>query len=402
MIDLQPFFEIHERMLSSTPESFKRYAYYRINWEDRLLGIVGARGCGKTTLLLQKILEKRGVDCLYISADNPLVLKESIYAIGDAFFKIGGKTLIVDEAHRQTGWSNDIKALYDAHPTKQIYFSGSSKFSVLMGTADLSRRAVLHELKHLSFREFVNLETGSDFSAVSPEELLQNHRVMSNTMLRFEPLKLFREYLRVGSYPFRIASDSYYERLLNVLDKSIYQDVVQENSLRGEAASVAKKIIAFVATSVVPSISPESLSRDLGISKVTLYAYLDSLERAGVLRRVPPCGRGLKGLRSGSKVFLGETNIYYALGLSQWNLESNMGTIREAFFVSQVSHLGICVPKNGDFALRLKDTEIVFEIGGAHKGKKQLRDVPNGIVLRDGIETGFGNVVPLYLLGFLY
>ena len=402
MVDLQPFFEIQERLLSSVPIKFKRYAYASINWDDPLLGIVGARGCGKTTLLLQRILEKGQKGFLYISGDNPLVLREGIYGIGDTFFKLGGKTLVVDEAHRQPGWANDIKALHDSHPGKQIHFSGSSKYSVVKGTADLSRRAVLNELRHLSFREFINLERGEDFPALRVSELLENHINISRRLQKLQPLELFRDYLRTGSYPFRLSYASYYERLLNTLDKSIYQDVVEQDSLRGEAAAIIKKIIAFVATSVVPSISPESLCKELGITKVTLYTYLDSLERAGVLRRVLPCGRGVKGMRSGSKVFLGETNIYYALGLSQWNLEANMGTIREAFFVSQVSHLGICVPSSGDFSLREEDKEITLEVGGPDKGRRQLKDSSNGFVLRDGIEIGFENIIPLFLLGFLY
>jgi len=402
MVDLQPFVEIQERLLNSVPIAFRRYAYALIDWDDRLLGIIGARGCGKTTLLLQRILEKGQKGILYISGDNPLVLKEGIYAIGDAFFKLGGKTLVVDEAHRQPGWANDIKALHDAHPEKQIYFTGSSRYSVVKGAADLSRRAVLNELRHLSFREFVNLEEVEDFPVLSISNLLDDHRKISNKLQKLQPLKLFREYLRTGSYPFRLSYGSYYERLLNTLDKSIYQDVVEQDSLRGEAASIIKKIIAFVGSSVVPSISPESLCKELGISKVTLYSYLDSLERAGVLRRVLPCGGGLKGMRSGSKVFLGETNLYYALGLSQWNLEANMGTIREAFFASQVNHLGLCVPSRGDFSVRVKDKEITFEVGGPDKGRRQLKDAQNGFVLRDGIEIGFDNIIPLLLFGFLY
>jgi predicted AAA+ superfamily ATPase len=402
MVDLQPFFEIQQRLFSSVPTEFKRYAYELIDWNDPLLGIVGARGCGKTTLLLQKILEKGQKGFLYISGDNPLVLREGIYAIGDTFFKLGGKTLVVDEAHRQPGWANDIKALHDSHPGKQIHFSGSSRYSVVKGTADLSRRAVLSELRHLSFREFVNLEKGENFPALSISELLENHINISRKLQKLQPLELFREYLRTGSYPFRLSYGSYYERILNTLDKAIYQDVVEQDSLRGEAATVIKKIIAFVATSVVPSISPESLCKELGITKVTLYSYLDSLERAGVLKRVLPCGRGIKGMRSGSKVFLGETNLYYALGLSQWNLEANMGTIREAFFVSQVSHLGICVPASGDFTLKEKNKEITFEVGGSEKGRRQLKDSSNGFVLRDGIEIGFENIIPLFLFGFLY
>ena len=402
MVDLQPFFEIQGRLLSSVPIEFKRYAYASINWDEPLLGIVGARGCGKTTLLLQRILEKGEKGFLYISGDNPLVLREGIHDIGDTFFKLGGKTLVVDEAHRQPGWANDIKALHDSHPGKQIYFTGSSRYSVLKGTADLSRRAVLNELRHLSFREFVNLEKGESFPPLKLSELLEDHMEFCSKLQKLEPLELFSEYLRIGSYPFRLSYESYYERLLNTLDKSIYQDVVEEDSLRGEAAAIIKKIIAFVATSVVPSISPESLCKELGITKVTLYSYLDSLERAGVLRRVLPCGRGVKGMRSGSKVFLGETNLYYALGLSQWNLEANMGTIREAFFVSQVSHLGICVPASGDFTLKEKNKEITFEVGGSDKGRRQVKNSPNGFVLRDGIEIGFGKFIPLFLFGFLY
>lgn len=401
MVELQPFFEVQERLLESVPLKSRRYLFDRIAWNLPLLGIVGARGCGKTTMLLQRVIEEGPDRVLYISADNPLVLKEGIYAIGDTFFKLGGELLVVDEVHRQSQWSNQIKGLADAFPGKRIFFSGSSKFVILLSTADLSRRVKFFELKHMSFREFLNWELETDLRSIEWPELISNHARITKDLKQIEPLKMFRNYLKRGSYPFG-REEFYYDRLMNVIDKSIYSDIIEDGSLKGEAAMTMKKVIAFLATSKIPSISPEKISRELGITKPTLYNYLDSLERAGIIRRIPPCGSGFKGMRSGAKTFLAEPNLYYALAQSHWSREENMGTIREAFFASQVTNMPVCVPEKGDFLVRSSNIDVVVEIGGPSKGTSQIRETGTGVVMRDGIETGFGNIIPLYLAGFLY
>lgn len=403
MISLDVYFEIQDRLLDSVSTRFRRYLYTAINWNARMIGLTGFRGVGKTTLLLQRLADElKGTSgFLYISADNPLVLKDGLYNIGNIFFKYGGKLLVVDEAHRYPGWSSELKALYDAFPNKKIIFTGSSTMEILRGKADLSRRAVIYNLNVLSFREYLQIRTGDRIEPVKLDELLINHRKISASLLHYEPLKFFSEYLQQCAFPYFVEGD-YYNRVLNTLDKVIYDDILGVNGIKPEGAATIKRLIAFLATSTVPKISAEKLCNALGITKPTLYNYLDLMERVRLITRVPPEKIGRKFLRSGAKVFLSNPNTYYALSRPIWSLEANVGTIREAFFVSQFSSYSITVPDVGDFSIRFNGKRMVFEIGGPGKNIQQIKNEENAFVLKDGIETGHAQIIPLYLIGMMY
>ncbi|MEA2065517.1 MAG: AAA family ATPase [Thermotogota bacterium] len=403
MIKLDAYFEIQDRLMDSISKKFKRYLYSKIDWKARMIGLTGYRGVGKTTLLLQKLadMDVSNSESLYISADNPLVLNDGIYNIGDTFFKHGGKLLVVDESHRYPGWSLELKALYDSFPNKKIIFTGSSSMEIMKGKADLSRRTLIYKLNILSFREYVQIRTGDTISPVKLEEILRNHNKIAKSLLHYEPLRFFSEYLREGAYPYFIEGN-YYNRLLNTLDKIIYDDILGISDIKPEGAATIKRLIAFLATSKVPRISPEKLCRSLNITKPTLYNYLDLMEKVLLINRVPPEKIGHKYLRSGAKVFLNNPNIYYALNQPAWSLEKHLGTIRESFFVNQLVQQTITAPDAGDFTIRKNGQFIVFEIGGKKKDTKQIKDMENGYVLNDDIETGRGQNIPLYLMGLLY
>lgn len=403
MMELDSYFEIQDRLLESVSMRFRRYLYSKIDWEARMIGLTGYRGVGKTTLLLQKLasIPASNFQFLYISADNPLVLNDGIYNIGDVFFKHGGKLLIVDEAHRFPGWSIELKALYDSFPNKKIIFTGSSSIEIMKGKADLSRRALIYNLNVLSFREYIQIRTGEIISPTNLDALLKNHRKIGRSMLQYEPLKLFSKYLKEGAFPYFIEGN-YHSKLLNTLDKIIYNDILGVNNIKSEGASTIKRLIAFLATSKLPKISPEKLCKSLNITKPTLYNYLDLMEQVLLINRIPPEKIGHKYLRSGAKVFLNNPNVYYSLNKPAWSLETNLGTIRESFFVSQLIHHTIASPDAGDFAIRKNGRRIVFEIGGKDKTSKQISNEEDAYVLKDGIETGHGQAIPLYLIGMIY
>ena len=396
-MNLENYISIQNRLIDTIPLTFKRSLYHQIPWEKRLIGIYGPRGVGKTTLLLQHCIEQlHSEEYLYVSADNPLVLRDGLYAIGDSFFKYGGKVFVVDEVHRMDQWATEIKALYDAFPQKQIIFSGSSSFKLLGGNTDLSRRVLFFKMDVLSFREFLNFRSGTNFGEISLEELINKHVAMAKEVQKYEPLKHYVAYLKMGCFPTQEKEAYFYSRLINIIDKSLTEDIPGDISINN--VSILKKIIAFLATSTVPKVSPTNLSKELTISKNTLYAYLDLLEKSGLIRKYLPHGAGKRKLRSGEKVFLSSPNFYYALYHSQWQSNSNSGTIREAFFSSQADFLGLEIPSKADFVV---NNHIFFEIGGPSKTEKQIASLENGYLLKDGIEIGFGKHIPLFLAGFL-
>jgi len=397
VMNLEKFFDIQNRIASTTPLSFKRSLYNKIPWQKRMLGIYGPRGVGKTTMILQYCIENLKQDeYLYLSGDNPFVSIEGIYNIGDYFFKYGGKTLIVDEVHRLDNWSSHVKALYDAFPGKRIIISGSSAYKLLGGNADLSRRVLFYKLDILSFREYIHFFLDTGFPEISFEEMVFNHAEIARSVQKIEPLKHFRDYLRHGCFPMQEEEVYLFKRFMNIIDKSLYEDVADD--IKNKNVSVLKKILAFFATSTVPSVSPNKLSNDLDISKVTLYHYLDLIERAGLLRKYLPFGSGKKKIRSGEKVFLSNTNFYYALFETQWKQSENKGTLREAFFTSQADFLGLEIPERADFVV---NGRTFIEIGGKSKTAKQIAGMEDAYLLKDDIETGYGKHIPLYLAGFL-
>ena len=386
---LEELARIETYLLGITPMEYVRDLENRIDWDLPLIGIVGARGVGKTTIVLQH-LKKIGANPdrhLYLSADNPLVLRSSVYDIGSTHFMSGGVTLIVDEVHKYPDWSIEIKALHDSFPNRKIVILGSSKLSMILGKGDLSRRMRIYEMEPLSFREYLEMMGYKDLPKLSFEELIQQHVKISSKIVGRIPdiLMLFKKYLSWGCFPFfklvKTAED-YTAILRSVLDKVVYEDITSVRSLRFPTIASLKKLLAFIATSPSPQISIGSLTKDLSISRETLYDLLEILETSDVVRIV----RRKEGKLQGSKVFLYTPDLYYSVSSSP-----SVGTIREAFFAMNFDDLRTCGRGNCDFIVE----GMSVEIGGRTKSSSA------DLVFKDGVDIGYRNSIPLYLVGFL-
>ncbi len=400
---LNEFFEIQKNITSAINVDFKRYLYDKIDWSPRLFALVGPRGVGKTTLLLQNYKEhfKSPEECLYLSADNVRVAALGLYNTAVEFFKYGGKVLIVDEVHKYPDWTKEIKSIYDSFPRSKIVLSGSSRLSIIKGKGDLSRRILFYELKGLSFREFLELETKAKYPALSLNEILKDHvRIAGAICGKIRVLKYFKEYLRNGYYPFFLEGKEHYEeRLNNVFEKTLYEDIPTLFGLKASSVPALKKLVYLVATS--PPFTPniEKISSQIGISREYVYHYIDFLEKAGIFSLVYPDKGGFKLIRKAHKIYPENPNLFNAIiGKEGWKEEE--GAVREAFFVNQLKGIKkIFTSDRGDF---LVDEKYIFEIGGKNKDFSQIGTGKNAFIAADGIELGDRQKIPLWLMGFLY
>jgi len=401
---LNELFIIQNKITSFIPREFKRYI--NIDWDKRLIVIAGARGTGKTTLVLQHYLDNyiSSTECLYFSVDNPLVTRSGIFEIGKEFFSLYGNTIIVDEVHKQKDWSLDIKALYDSFPDKKIIILGSSKLNIINEKGDLSRRALIYNLKGLSFREFIELKYNIELDSYTLKEILEDHISISAKIIHKIPeiKKYFFEYKQYGFYPFfnEYSEGEYQQVLYNVIDKVIYEDVPSLKDVKGSSSFVFKKLIAYLAMAKIPTIKVSSICNELDIKKETLYSYLDLLDRADIINIIRREKATVRSLQF-SKIMLSNPNLYYAIANEMWKHNSELGNIRESLFVSQVTS-SINASMVVDYTISLDSIKIEVEIGGKNKTRKQIQYIDNGYVFKDDIEIGYENIIPLFLIGFLY
>lgn len=398
------FFSIQTALLAAVPRAASRFLKDRIDWSARLLGIVGGRGTGKTTLLLQHLAEQDqgGQRFLYVSADHIRVQATGLYEIASAFFRHGGKAVAIDEVHKYADWHREVKNLYDSFPESRIFFSGSSTLALQKGKGDLSRRAVFHTLPGMSFREYLRLACGLEFEPLSLKDVLRSHGAIAAGILEKGPvLGRFKEYLDHGVYPFFLEGiDVYHHKLSNVIEKVLYEDIPAVMEVRPSSIPVLKRLLWLLASSQPFTPNIERMSRDLKVSKQYIYTYLDCLERAKLASGLPPAETGFRLARKPFRIYMENTNLLRAVA-GEAGLKEQSGTVRETFFAYQTRSAGLDVriPDRGDF---LVEGDYLFEIGGKGKGKHQLEKAENGFVVRDDTETGFGNVIPLWLFGFLY
>ena len=402
---LQPFFEIHARLAADVPRGFTRFLYDRVDWQARLLALVGPRGVGKTTMLLQHAARTcpSPERCLYLSADHVRVQSLGLYEVGAHFFRGGGEILLVDEVHRYPNWPAQVKSLYDSFPSARLVLSGSSTIELLRGGADLSRRAVIHRLPGMSFREYLCLETGGAFEPIGLPVLLEQHVALATGILAQAGgtiLDRFRAYLDHGVYPFyREGVQLFPIRLANVVEKVVSEDIPAAMGVRPGSIPILRRLLHVGASSEPLSPNIERLASALETSKPSIYQFLEYLQRAGLFLLVPPVGRGLKAARKPAKVYLDNPNLFPAL-IGQVDTRERVGTVRECFFAHQVGQAG------GLFADARVDFQLAsghrFEVGGRTKGFGQLQGDPAGWLALDDLEVGEGRRVPLWLFGFLY
>ena len=390
--------EYQRKIFQKSNFSYERYFHKTINLDKKLIGIVGARGVGKTTFLIQylKKSELPFSKKLYISADTINI--PSLFAVAEAFSKEEGEVLVIDEIHKYHNFETELKMIYDILDLKVI-FSGSSALKIDNAKADLSRRAILYHVYGLSFREFVELSKGISLKYYSLDDLLTDHVNIAYELLeKFNLTLLFREYLQNGYYPFYFEDkESYLIRLNETVNTVIEVDIPSIFPIEYDSISNIKKLVRLVCNShpYTPNMK-ELLGRmEMGDNYKGLYRFLDYLHKAKVFNVLRASTKGDNIFTKPDKVYLNNTNLH-----SAYCDVSQKGTVREVFFASMlIDRHVLTIPKKGDF---LVDNKYVFEVGGQSKGFKQIKDLPDSFVVADDIEIGSGAKIPLWLFGFLY
>ncbi len=371
-----------------------------IDWSNRFIGIKGSRGVGKTTLILQYIKQNYSADnrVLYVSLDSLYFSEYNLYNLADEFYKKGGELLAIDEVHRYRNWSQELKNIYDDMPELKVIFTGSSLLHLHQAKADLSRRAVMYHMQGLSFREFILFETNIDFPTYTLNEVIKNHSSIAMEVIKkIKPLAFFKNYLTHGYYPFykeNIAS--FHQKLSEIILTSLEVDIPQFSLIQTSNITYLKKLLKIISNSVPFKPNMNSLSKRTGISLNTMKLYIKLLNDADLLQLLYAENKGINSLNKPEKIYLNNANLMYNLG----DTHTNIGNVRETFFFNQLNYkLETNSSKQSDF---LVENTYTFEVGGKNKTKKQIGAIPNSFIVKDNIEIGTGNSIPLWLFGFLY
>lgn len=377
-------------LLKSTNTSFVRYLHNQIDWNSRMISIMGSRGTGKTTMLLQHIRMNLDTNkTLFVSADDIYFTDNKLYHLAEEFLKYGGKHLFIDEVHKYTDWSKELKMMYDYLPELQIVFTGSSILEIYKGQADLSRRVLSYHMHGLSFREFIIMKLGKEYNTLTLNQILNN-----KVQIDEKPLPLFKEYLQTGYYPFFI-EDNYSERLKNIINITMEIDIPTYTGMNIATARKLKQLMYIIAQSVPFKPNLTKIGEHIGAHRNQVSEYLIYLERAGMISRLMGHNKGTRALSKVQKVYLNNTNI----GATIASKNQNIGNLRETFFFNQttVKHKVKSSDKS-DFQI----DDLTFEIGGKNKKTTQIKDVLKGYIIKDDIEYGIENIVPLWTFGFMY
>lgn len=396
---MEHIYEVSARLVGNLDFPHRRYLYDRIAWDDRLIMIKGARGVGKTTLMRQRCKEN-GARGVYASLDQLIFNTLTISELADYHYKHGGTHLYLDEVHRypRKNWEQEIKNIYDSYPSMHIVFTGSSLLHLNSKIADLSRRVAVYELRGLSFREYLNMTGDYNFTAITLEDILANHPSISTAIsTKAHIIKEFENYVIRGYYPFFMESSpaTYAQRVERLVSAVIDLDIPAVEPVEYETQIKLKKLVTMLAEQVpfVPNMT--NLSRDVGVTRNQLIKFFGLLNDGAILRTLSD--PAIQPTRTGKpqKIFFDNPSVMQALGI-----QTKIGTVRESFVASMLSSVGsLFAAKAGDFIL---DRRYTFEVGGKNKGYSQIADCPDSYVLADNIESGFGNKIPLWLLGFLY
>ena len=385
-----------------TSLSYVRPIISQVHWNQRMVSIRGARGVGKTTLLLQYIKQNYGdnpSEAIYVSLDNLYFSRHTFLDFVNEFYKMGGKHIFADEVHKYQGWSQELKNAYDAYPDVRFVITGSSVLNILNSDADLSRRCINYTMQGLSFREYLQLCEGLSFDAVSLPELLDSPETLCAAVNdKCRPLAYFDRYLKTGYYPFVLeGAEDYYERISNVVNLILEIELPQLCGVDVSNIRKLKSLLAVLASEYPMQIDMKKLSAMAEMSRTTLLAYLQYLQRAKLINLLYSGDPSLKKMQRPDKIYMENSNLMEALSLN----DVNEGTRREAFFVNQLTyqHRVEYASSQADF---LVDGKYTFEVGGKSKDGKQIAEIENSYIASDGIEYSFGRKIPLWCFGFLY
>lgn len=389
---MDQLFEFFKRKLNDTPIDLLRYKYGEIAWNSHAFGLVGPRGVGKSTMLLQHIkMHLDANDTLYVSADHLYFSSHTLIGLADRFYKMGGKHLFIDEIHKYAGWAIEVKQIFDSYSDLQLVISGSSILEITKGLADLSRRLPIYEMQGLSFREYLHLFHGIKMDVMTMDGILRHDYEIPGVS---HPLPLFHDYLRRGYYPF--GTDVAYDiELMQVVTQTMESDIPMYLNTNASVGRKLKHLLMVVAESVPFKPVMQKLADVTGISRNYVQDYLMYMERAGMVAQLRDAVGGIRGLGKTEKLYLDNTNLIYVLAPKR----ADIGNVRETFFMNQmrVKSDVRCSPVS-DFLV----DDMTFEIGGRKKGQKQISEVSKGYIVKDDIETGYANVIPLWTFGLLY
>jgi predicted AAA+ superfamily ATPase len=397
---MEILFEKFIRKIEHTQVSFIRSAINRIPWEARLIGIKGARGVGKTTLILQYIKQNLPINqsTLYVSLDNIWFAENSLTDLTDQFVKRGGRFLFLDEVHKYPNWSQELKNIYDDFPDLKVVFTGSSMLEILNARADLSRRAIVYNMQGLSYREYLNLKLGLSLPEVHMDQILNDHILIAREIkTHIRPLEHFNAYLKTGYYPFfQEVPSMYYHRLEEVINLILEIELPLLRRVEVAYIPKLKQLLQIISESVpfIPNVT--KLSERIGVNRNTFIAYLHFLTEANLTRNLYQDAKGITQMQKPDKIYLENTNLQFAFSPHHVNI----GNLRETFFINQLGNEHtVEYIQESDFLI---DHTYAFEVGGKTKTNRQLKNLENSYIVSDDLEYGTGNKLPLWLFGFLY
>jgi len=395
-MNIDYFIRKQELNILKIDNKYIRKEYFNIiNSDERLIGLIGARGVGKTTLLFQyiKINSKK---CLYMSGDDIEFTNQKLYNLVDEFYSLGGRIVVIDEVHKYRNWVQEVKNIYDSFPDLIIRISGSSMLNILYEKYDLSRRLVIYKMPTLSFKEYFEITNDITLPNYSFNEILESSDTISKELVfKYENLYAeFKNYLRYGAYPFYLEGiESFNQKLYNALDKIIHEDIPSLNKIDYSHISIFEKLIFFVISSNKPfDVNVASLAREFGVSEPTLYTYLDILDNTGIFKSMRKFSKKIS--KKPQKLLFSNTNILYAYA-NKINLELDIGVVRETYFVNCFKN--IYYSDIGDF----KVDEYIFEVGGKNKSFHQIKDMDDGYLAIDIDFTSNKKKIPLWLFSFI-
>ncbi|MBM3404483.1 MAG: ATP-binding protein [Bacteroidetes bacterium] len=397
---MESLYQYQNQLIASTEFSFRRSLLDKIDWEERLIGIIGARGVGKTTCLLQYLSGYTPGDrsVLYVTLDNIANPYPTLFALAEDFYRQGGERLVIDEIHKYPNWAAEIKNLYDLYPRLKIVFSGSSVLKLMDAHTDLSRRSVIHHLHGLSFREFIGIRTGKPFPVVALGDIVAEHEAISLSISReIRPLPLFSDYLKFGYYPYFLQSEASYSfKLEATLNFILENEIPAMFSLEYRNVQKMKRALRYIAGNLPYQPNISKLSEAVELNRNTLLQYLSFLEKADVITALYPAGSFYGKLTKPGKILLHHPNIVFTLSPGS----VSTGNLRECLFVNQVQTVAsVELAPKGDFLVQEK---FLFEVGGKGKSNKQLAGKIDSFLVLDDIEHGTKSRIPLWLFGFLY